>query len=93
MFQENRLIESLTIMENFKFAEDKSKNKLCSTGLVNKDYIIEKLNIDDKAIVNIQTTCLPVKNNWLPCKNLLFSSELIILDEPTYARFRTKTRI
>ena len=94
MFQENRLIESLTIMENLKFAEDKSKNKLCSTGLVNKDYIIEKLNINDKLFKYPNNLSTGEKQLVSLARTLLISSELIILDEPTSSLdLRTKTKI
>ena len=50
MFQEGRLIETLNVFENLKFAEEKSKIKKINSQSVNKDFIVNNLNLKDKLL-------------------------------------------
>ncbi len=83
MFQENRLIETLTVYENLKFAEEKSQNKLCVTEPIDKNKIIKGLNLEEKLLKYPKSLSVGEKQLVSLARTLLISSELIILDEPT----------
>ena len=83
MFQENRLIETLTVHENLEFAVEKSRKKLCITKPVDKDKILKDLNLHDKLLKYPKLLSVGEKQLVSLARTLLISSEFIILDEPT----------
>ena len=83
MFQENRLIETLTVYENLEFAEEKSRNKLCISQSIDKDKIINDLNLEEKLLKYPKSLSVGEKQLVSLARTLLISSEFIILDEPT----------
>ena len=83
MFQEGRLIETLNVFENLKFAEEKSKIKKINSQSVNKDFIVNNLNLKDKLLKFPDSLSVGEKQLASLARTLLISSEFIILDEPT----------
>ena len=94
MFQENRLIETMTVIEYLTLAEQKSKNKIFFKEYIDKNYIIEKLNLKDKLLKYPNNLSTGEKQLVALARTLLISSKLIILDEPTSSLdIKLKTRV
>ena len=94
MFQENRLIETMTVFDNLNFAEQKSKNKNIFKKPIDKNYIIKKLNLNNKLLKYPNNLSTGEKQLVSLARTLLISSQLIILDEPTSSLdIKLKTKI